>query len=613
MGVLSRQSLRRQILGAAALLLLPLLVASFISVRRIQQERRAEIDNESSSVATTAAAYIDEYLNRLHTLAAVLVRHPDVVQLHATEATRLFVELLREQPLTNIGLADVNGRIVASTLPSRDGVATSPATLESLRTGRPSFGSFLIGPVTGKPIALMAFPVRDTAGTIVGALSLSVDMGRLQSVLADIPLPQGSVITMVDQGNRVLVRTIEPEKYVGKLHTPGTSGGDINPTDWDDLDGVPRFHGSTSLSLAPWSVRVGIPQSELARRQRGLENRAIVIAGGAFVISMLLALWLATTVSRHLRQLRRATEEITAGNLTSPASAARAPSRELAELHDSFRSMAESLRDTRTRLDQQFEQERQLNDALQSLQRQVVRQERLAAVGLLASGVAHELNNPLQAIVGATELLERQAIPERSAEIGIVKAQSAKAVAIIRSLARFGGQQPSVSSRVSLVDVVEDVVRLQSPAADRYTIRVITEQARRERTVTVSPAEVEQVVLHFVLNARHAVSSLPAGEGRIEVQVTDVARWVRLEVRDNGSGVKIEDEAKLFQPFFTTKSVGEGTGLGLSVSYGIIHSHGGTIGYYQNEWGGATFFFELPCEGDEAMPHDDEAVLRRTL
>lgn len=254
-----------------------------------------------------------------------------------------------------------------------------------------------------------------------------------------------------------------------------------------------------------------------------------------------------------------------------------------------------------------------MNDALQSLQRQVVRQERLAAVGLLASGVAHELNNPLQAIVGATQLLERQVPPEVQAEVGIVKKQSARAAAIIRSLARFGSQQPSAPSRVSLVDVVDDVVRLQPSEADHYSIRLLTTSARRERLVEVSYAEVEQVVLNFLLNAKYAVASLPPGTGRIEVQVTDVARWVRLEVRDNGAGVKPDDEAKLFQPFFTTKSVGEGTGLGLSVSYGIIHAHGGTIGYQQNEWGGATFFFELPCADGEMRSHDPQAVLRRSV
>ena len=91
----------------------------------------------------------------------------------------------------------------------------------------------------------------------------------------------------------------------------------------------------------------------------------------------------------------------------------------------------------------------------------------------------------------------------------------------------------------------------------------------------------------------------------------DVDRFVRLEVIDNGPGVPIKDEQKLFQPFFTTKQVGQGCGLGLSVSYGIVQSYGGTIGYLRNRWGGATFYFELPALEFAAASTFPSAELRR--
>jgi C4-dicarboxylate-specific signal transduction histidine kinase len=611
--MLSRQPLRRQILGAALLLLLPFVVAVFVSAARTREERRAEIRAEAASVSRTAAAYIDEHLSSLVSLASVLLRHPAIAGLDAPAATRLLLDLNVEHPLlTNLTLVGPEGRIIASGLPLQDGVVTQPWFQEAFNSGRPVVGEFTVGALSAKPIAPLAFPVRGPSSDIVGVLTLSVDLARLQAVLADIPLPDDSVIAVLDQGSRVLARTREPEKYVGTLQPAAVSPGIDGVSDWDDVDGIQRFHGDATTTLAPWVVRVGIPQSEVRRRLRSLWNRNIAIAGGALAGSMLVSLWLATLISRHIGQLRSSAQQIAAGNLSVPMPTATIPSRELADLQEAFSTMAGSLRETRAKLDHQFEQERLMNDALQSLQRQVVRQERLAAVGLLASGVAHELNNPLQAIVGAAQLLERQVPADAEPEVGIVKTQSARAVAIIRSLARFGSGQQTGPSRVSLVEVVEDVVRLQSPEADCYSIRLITSAARRERVVEVSFAEVEQVVLNFVLNAKHAVASLPPGEGRIEVQVTDVARWVRLEVRDNGSGVQPDHEAKLFQPFFTTKDVGEGTGLGLSVSYGIIHSHGGTIGYSQNEWGGATFYFELPC-AEETSPDDDQAVLRRSL
>jgi C4-dicarboxylate-specific signal transduction histidine kinase len=133
------------------------------------------------------------------------------------------------------------------------------------------------------------------------------------------------------------------------------------------------------------------------------------------------------------------------------------------------------------------------------------------------------------------------------------------------------------------------------------------------RKVHANFTELEQVTLNFVINAQQSIESSSAERGRILVRVSDAGRRVRLEVLDNGAGVDPGNEPKLFQPFFTTKPVGKGTGLGLSVSYGIIDSYGGTIGYLRNEWGGATFFFELPAADPSDPRHDPAAVLQRSL
>jgi two-component system NtrC family sensor kinase len=244
-----------------------------------------------------------------------------------------------------------------------------------------------------------------------------------------------------------------------------------------------------------------------------------------------------------------------------------------------------------------------MRETLQSLQRQVVRQERLAAVGVLVSGVAHELNNPLQAILGTAELLERhhELGPDALEEIAFVKTQSGRAREIIRNLSRFSSQQSGPPTLVDLREVIGEVVQLRRRDLDNLSIGLDTELTTT-RKVYANFTEVEQVTLNFVINAQQSIESAGRTKGRILIRVFDAGKKVRLEVQDDGPGVTPEDEPKLFQPFFTTKPVGKGTGLGLSVSYGIIESYGGAIGYHGNEWGGATFFFELPVTEPAARP-----------
>jgi two-component system NtrC family sensor kinase len=338
-----------------------------------------------------------------------------------------------------------------------------------------------------------------------------------------------------------------------------------------------------------------------------------MIIGGAALALLALGVLIARQTSLQLNRLRSAAEQIADGNLSPPARIP-SPNREFSQLQEAFIQMARNLRDTRDALDRQVEQERKMNEALHSLERQVVRQERLAAVGVLVSGVAHELNNPLQAILGTAELLERQ--PEMSAEaleeISMLKTQSGRAREIIRNLSRFSSQQTGTPSAIDLRDVVAEVVQLRRRDLDTSGI-VLDLEMTSSRKVHANFTELEQVTLNFVINAQQSIESSRAERGRILVRVSDAGRRVRLEVLDNGAGVEPVDEPKLFQPFFTTKPVGKGTGLGLSVSYGIIDSYGGTIGYFRNEWGGATFFFELPAVDPGDPRHDPAAVLQRSV
>jgi len=390
-------------------------------------------------------------------------------------------------------------------------------------------------------------------------------------------------------------------------------------------DGIERFYGNAVIDRGPWLLSVGIPSSVVASSIASLRRRNLIIATIGIVGALAGALWFSAILGRGLNRLRAGVQRIADGDLSPPARNT-VPNRELGQLQDAFITMAANLRETRAALDRQVEQERKMREALQSLQRQVVRQERLAAVGVLVSGVAHELNNPLQAILGTAELLERQEDLSSAArdEITFVKTQSGRAREIIRNLSRFSSQQSGPPSFIDLRDVITEVIQLRRRDLDTSSIALDVEIASA-RTVYANFTEIEQVALNFVINAQQAIESSGRPNGRILIRLWDSGKRVRLEVLDNGAGVSADDEPKLFQPFFTTKPVGKGTGLGLSVSYGIIDSYGGSIGYHENQWGGATFFFELPGTDMPATPahggapadpqdtHDGEALLHRPI
>jgi C4-dicarboxylate-specific signal transduction histidine kinase len=258
--------------------------------------------------------------------------------------------------------------------------------------------------------------------------------------------------------------------------------------------------------------------------------------------------------------------------------------------------MVQRLKESREALDRQMTEERQIREKLQSLQSQVIRQERLAAVGLLVSGVAHEINNPLQAILGFAELLQMQHnLPDSvKADLRLIQKESARACGIIRNLALFARQQPGQAAPVRFADIITSVAELRQRRLESEDIELVIDDRSTHHVMAVF-TELQQVVLNFVVNAEQAILTSGRLPGRITVRARDERERVMLEVEDTGPGVQQENEAKLFQPFFTTKPVGQGTGLGLSVSYGIIDSMGGKMGYRRATAGGAIFYFDLPA------------------
>jgi len=617
---LSRLTLRRQVVSATVLILAAMVGIATWAVRRVYVERENELSSEASSVATTAEATLSQYLRGLDSLGAVLSAYPAVRALDADGTGALFSTVLSDQPtLLNVMIMDREGTVRASAIPAAVG-RTSPVppyARQVFDTGRPTISGFLIDSTSGKPTVVLGYPIVDAPGHVVGVLGIDVNLVALGRVFAIVPLPNGSVMTLTDREGRVLARTLEPEKYVGQMIRSGAADPSRVPrtADLAGMEGVPRIFANVPIARGPWLLSVGIPQHEAFARAVPQWRRNAVIGLTYLFVTFLFTFLMTLAVSRLLAQLTNTARRIADGDLSPPASA-ETYSLDATELHRAFVAMAANLREARDTLDRRIEEERRMREMLQSLQRQVVRQERLAAVGLLVSGVAHELNNPLQAILGTAELLERVPGlgPAALEEVAFVKTQSGRARDIIRNLSRFSSQQSGPTELIDLRDVVGEVIQLRRGDLDIANISLDVELSST-RKVYANFTEIEQVALNFVINAQQSIEAAGRQNGRVLIRLFDLGKRVHLEVQDNGAGVHPEDEPKLFQPFFTTKPVGKGTGLGLSVSYGIIDSHGGSIGYRGNDWGGATFFFELPAAdaASTSQADDRSSLLHRSV
>jgi signal transduction histidine kinase len=442
----------------------------------------------------------------------------------------------------------------------------------------------------------LASESRSMAETVDIYLQRGLDMAALQTIIEAIPLPEGSVITVTNDQSTVLARSRDAQLYVGRPTVASPMPVREVPTRaiLRGVDGIERVFANTVYDGGPLLISVGIPTSVAMQRILPIYRRNVGIAIGVTLFTLLLEFLI---VRRYIRAFDRAVATATrvaAGDLTPPTAAAM-PSLELERLQGTFIDMVNKLREARAALSSQIDEERRVRHELELLQRQVIRQERLAAIGVLVSGVAHELNNPLQAILGFAELLQmrRDLPPHIRADLQLIQKESSRASGIIRNLSRFGRQQTPEPTFVRLRDVIASVIELRQRKIQEGHIHFEIDD-RGELPVMAIFTELQQVVLNFLINAEQAVAQGMAPR-RILVRTLDVGGdRARLEVQDTGPGVPREHEAKLFQPFFTTKNVGEGTGLGLSISYGIIESHGGTIGYRPAPGGGAIFYFELP-------------------
>lgn len=352
-----------------------------------------------------------------------------------------------------------------------------------------------------------------------------------------------------------------------------------------------------------------------ANHQLGVYNRllyVLLLILGLFPVAVML--WFRSAQERHiwepLEQLYRMVMEVKRGNLKVKGEIPETV--EMGTLTAAFLSMAEELGDMRDSLEEKV---RIRATQLEAASRDLLRAAKLAALGQLVSGVAHEINNPLTSILGFSEIvLGRPNLdPSLRSQLQTIRTEAIRLKHLVANLSTFSRQNPQNISRIDLRTVPDRLLQLRSYQLTANNIKIGYDRPEKPVWVDADGERLLEVLLHLVLNAEQAIRSVrDKGEIRLSCGAHDGR--ASLSVNDDGCGMPEEVREHIFDPFFTTKSTGRGTGLGLSISHTIVDQHGGRLDIESAAGAGTTVHISLPlAENGGKHPMEQSAGVRKKV
>ena len=301
----------------------------------------------------------------------------------------------------------------------------------------------------------------------------------------------------------------------------------------------------------------------------------------ALIPNLLLVLLIVRTISRPLGRITLAAVQVRNGAYGTVVAE---------DSNDEIGLLAESFNQMSVKMASDIEQLRQLNE-------QLVRTEKLAAMGTLAAGVAHEVNNPLASISSLVQML--QAKPDLNADeretLRLIQTQITRITQVTRDMLDFARVRPAARALIDVNRVLEASLRLASFDKAFQKLRLVKDFGSNAPKIRGDFDQLQQVFLNLLLNARDAMTD-SGGEIKLKSEFCAQTNEIVVEVADEGTGITSENAKLIFDPFFSTKPTGQGTGLGLAVCYGIVTAHGGKIEARSNNGKGSRFVVSLPLE-----------------
>jgi signal transduction histidine kinase/CheY-like chemotaxis protein len=617
--VSAKRRVRSRLLMPAVVVAGCLLALAFA---RAWQLRRAQVELQTSralQLAISGAQSLDARIAATHTLLISVAELLDPGVAPATNDSVLH-RIFRGAPVpyANLWIADTAGRpLGAARMPPGGRSAFAIGDRAYFRRAVAD-RRFTVGEVirsrtlTGQPWVLtFAMPVIDrTTGQIRAIVGASIQADSLEPVRTVRGMREGTVLSILDSSGRVVFRTRDTQGWVGrKFNLDSGRVHDFRAREGvgsgPSADGVERLTGFRSASLAPWVVYVGIPVRYTLDVVRNQFARDVLIGS----IIALIVLWFGyrstVRVVAPIESLTADVRAIADGDMRRRSTVD--SNDELGELARAFNQMADTVEER--------------NAALRASQEQLLHVQKMDALGSFAGGIAHDFNNYLASIVAHAELAELSLDDNAAARTDIheVLASAARAADLTRQILVFSRKQMVERRALDVNAVVRGIERMLTRLVGQQC-RLLIEYAETSAVVEADHGQLEQVVVNLVANARDAmpdggaitvrVRVIPAHTSHAAAADQTAGAMVELTVADEGTGIAGDIMDRIFDPFFSTKARGHGTGMGLAIAYSIVEQSNGNLSVSSAIGRGAEFTVRLPWHDAAPTPVDLTEVTR---
>jgi signal transduction histidine kinase len=445
-------------------------------------------------------------------------------------------------------------------------------------------------------------PVRNGSGEIVGALLVG---SRLKTLLGELKNQSLADLTVLDiDGHYVESTLVIPEGGPGTLEVDPKVIATSDDSRTLDIE----LYGRNYMAvISPLIIRqqdmgimsVVLPANYIVSTMATSRNVFSLVFALGTVATIVIGYMLAQSIAKPILKLRSISQAVASGDLDQSSGFHRAD--EIGELASAFDTMTFKLRERTEEAARLYaetvkrnEELAEANEKLQKTQAQLIQSEKLASVGQLTAGIVHDVKNPLAVIKGLAEELHEEfgLDPTTRDQLKTIRLSATKANTIVTDLLKFARQSTPDLHRRDMRETIHSSLRLTEYLTRKGGVEVVVDMPEDPVMVTYDAQQIEQVLINLISNAVHAMKN----GGTLRVNLGQADRAVAIAVQDTGTGIARDNLPRIFDPFFTTKPEGEGTGLGLSVSYGIVSNHHGQIDVESKLGWGTTFTILLPEE-----------------